>query len=70
MIEKGVIRRVEPGFICTSILKREDVRRSETEALIHKIYNGSKKALFSALIGDETLSEDEIKELRSLIEKR
>ncbi|MFA7673278.1 MAG: BlaI/MecI/CopY family transcriptional regulator [Clostridia bacterium] len=70
LIEKGVIRRDEPGFMCTSLLKREDVQRAETEALIHKIYNGSKKALFSALIDDETLSEDEIDELRKMIEKR
>lgn len=68
--KKGFIKREDPGFICSSLISREDVRRAETRSLIDKLFGGSKKALFSALIEDEKLSADELKELRKMIEKR
>jgi len=70
LVEKKAINRSEPGFICTSLLKKDDVRKAETEGLIQKLYNGSKKALFSALIEDETLTDAELDELRKMLEKR
>lgn len=70
LVEKEMICRSEPGFICTSLIKKADVRKAETEGLIEKLYNGSKKALFSALIEDKALSEAELDELRKMLEKR
>ena len=35
---KGVIRRADPGFICTALVRREEVARAETESLIQKLY--------------------------------
>ena len=67
---KCVIRREEPGFICTSLLSREEVRCAETQSLADKLFGGSKKALFSSLLEDEKLSDDDIAALRKLIEKR
>ena len=68
--EKGVIVRTEPQFICSSSIKREDVQRSETKGLIQRLYNGSRKALFSALLDDETLDSAELAELRAILEDR
>lgn len=70
LVSKEIITRSEPGFVCTSVVKKEDVQKAETETLINKLFNGSKKALFSALLEDETLSAKEIEELRQMIEKR
>ncbi len=67
---KGFIKRDEPGFICTSVYKKEEIQRHEANSLIEKLFGGSKKALFSALIGDETLSADDISELKKLIDKK
>lgn len=67
---KGYIRRDDPGFMCTLLISREDVRKSETKGLIDKLFGGSKKALFSALLQDESLTQEEISELRDMIEKR
>ncbi len=67
---KGYIARTEPGFICTSKISKSEVRHAETEGLINKLFGGSKKALFSALIEDESLSADDIAELRRLIDER
>lgn len=67
---KGYIRRSEPGFICTSLISKDEVRKNETRSLIDKLFAGSKKAFFSSLLEDEDLTEEEIAELREMIEKR
>lgn len=67
---KGAVKRGDPGFICTSVISREQVQKSETQSLIDKLFAGSKKALFSALLEDEKLSAADIKELREMLEKR
>lgn len=69
LIEKNAIARTEPNFICTSIIKKGEVQKAETMSLIDKFYNGSKKAFFAAFI-EENISEDELAELKKLIEKR
>lgn len=67
---KGFIRRDEPGFICTPLVSREEIQKSEASSLLKKFFGGSRKALFSALLEDEKLSDKEIKELKDLIDKR
>jgi BlaI family penicillinase repressor len=67
---KGYIKREEPGFICSSLISREDVCKSEVQSLVDKLFDGSKKALFSALLEDEKLSSDDLDELRRMIEER
>lgn len=67
---KGYIRREDPGFICTSLLSKDDVRRAETKNLADRLFGGSKKALFSALLADEELTDEDLAQLREMIEKR
>ena len=69
LIEKNMLRRDEPGFMCTSIIKKGDVQKSETDTLIEKLFGGSKKAFFAAF-ADENLSPDEVEVLKALIEKK
>ena len=68
--EKGYIKREDPGFVCTSLVSRDAVRKNETEGLVERLFGGSKKALFSALLEDEELTGDDIEELRRMIDKR
>jgi len=69
LVEKKVIARQDPDFLCSAIVTRDNVQREETERLISKLWGGSKKAFFASFV-DEHLSDDEINELKSLIEKR
>jgi predicted transcriptional regulator len=46
------------------------VQKAEAVSLVQKVFGGSRKALFSALLEDEPLSQDEIDTLRQLIEER
>lgn len=64
---KGYILRSEPGFICTSLISRKDVQRSETRGLIERVFGGSRRALFSALLADEQLSNEELDALRGML---
>ncbi len=70
VIEKGYAKREEPDFICTSLISREAVTRSETKSLIDRLFGGSRKALFSALLEDEALTDEDVAALREMIEKR
>lgn len=67
---KGFIKREDPGFLCTPLISRNEVQKSETKTLLKRFFGGSRKALFSALLEDEELSEAELEELRRLIDKR
>ncbi|MGB4661241.1 MAG: BlaI/MecI/CopY family transcriptional regulator [Mobilitalea sp.] len=68
--DKNVIKRTEPNFICTSIIKKQDIQQTETQNLIEKLFNGSKKAFLSAFVQNEELSKEEIEELKKLIEDK
>ena len=67
---KGFIRRDEPGVMCTPLVSREEIQKNEAESLLNKFFKGSRKALFSALLEDEKLSDKEIEELKDLIDRR
>jgi len=67
---KGFILREEPGFVCTPLVSRGQMQRVEAASLVKKLFGGSRKALFSALLEEEPLSEEEADALRKLIENR
>ena len=67
---KGFIRRDDPGFICTPLVSQAEMQKVEARSLLKRVFGGSRKALFSALLEDEQLSENEINELREMIDKR
>ena len=67
---KGFIRRDEPGFICTPLVTREEMQKKETSSFISRVFGGSRRALFSALLEDEELTDADIAELKAMIESR
>ena len=67
---KGFIKRDDPGFICTPLISQNQMQKAEATSLVKKVFGGSRKALFSALLEDEPLSEEEINELRKLMDNR
>lgn len=67
---KGFIKREDPGFICTPLISQNQMQKVEAVSLVKKVFGGSRKALFSALLEDEPLSDEEVEELRKLIDNR
>lgn len=68
LVDKGALRREEPGFHCIPLVTQEEVRRTETRSLIDRLFGGSRRALLSALLEDEAVTQSEIDELRQLID--
>ena len=66
-IEKCAIERVEPKFICKAMISKEDVQAYETEELIKRVFDGSKRNFFAALLSEKTLTRDELQQLKDLI---
>ena len=67
---KGYIERRDPGFICVCLISKKEVCQNEAKGLVDKLFGGSRKALFSALLEDEKLTREEIDEIYKLIDKR
>ena len=68
-VEKGLIARGEPGFLCRPLVTREAVQRRETLELIDRMYGGSADRLVASLLEGRTLSEAEINRLRRMVEE-
>lgn len=49
-IEKEAVSREDPGFLCTPLVTRDEVARSETEQLIDKMFGGSSELFFSSFL--------------------
>lgn len=69
LVEKGLIERKEPGFVCVPLYGRDEVLISETRSFIDRVYKGSFNQLFAKFIENRALSEGELKELRNLIDQ-
>ena len=68
-IEKGAIERGEPGFLCTPLVTKDEVARSETEQLIDKMFGGSSELFFSSFLKNQGLSEADAARLARMIEE-
>ncbi|MDF2544288.1 MAG: putative transcriptional regulator [Herbinix sp.] len=69
LIDKQIVERKEPNFVCISLIKKTEIQRAETNTLIDKLYNGSKKMFFAAFLQNEKLTKEEMDELKRLIDK-
>lgn len=70
LVEKEAVKRIEPNFICEPLITREQVQAEETRKLIDKLYEGSIKTFFSSFLKREKLSEEEIEQLKKIINEK
>ena len=69
LVAKGAIKRNDPGFVCHSLIGREDVGREEAKTVLRSFFGGSVKAMLSSFMAEGTLSEKEAVELRLIIDE-
>lgn len=71
MTEKGLIACEDSGQMKTyaPLVEREEAARKETESFLNRVYNGSISLLVSGFVERQKLTEQEIAELRQLLEK-
>jgi len=71
LIDKGAIRREEPGFICKAAISKRTVQNIETKVLLNKLFNGSLATFMSDYLKSQDLSRAELLELERIVgEKR
>lgn len=66
-IEKKSIERIEPNFVCHSLVEQAEVQRAETDELIERVFDGSADKLFAALLERKRLSPEQIEELKRIV---
>ncbi len=69
LVDKKLVERKDPNFICTSRIKREEAQAAETNSLIDRFYQGSKRKFFAAFLQSEKLTREELQELKDMIDK-
>ncbi len=67
LLDKGAVRREEPGFVLTPLVSREEIAAVETAELVDKIFNGDFKLFFAALVSGNGLNLRETQELLDTI---
>lgn len=69
LVNKKIISRKEPGFICTPLFTEDEIKVSETKTFLDKMYDGSLKILVTSFINSKDLTDSEIEELKNLMNK-
>lgn len=67
--EKGILERIEPGFLCRPLVGREQVGRTEVKNLLNRFYQGSPAALFASFLEQKTISREELDEIKDMIDR-
>lgn len=67
LIEKGAIKREDPGFVCRATISKKVVQSIETKVLLNKLYNGSLSTFLTDYLKNQDLSKAELLELQRII---
>lgn len=66
LCERGILENRDATV--TALVKREDVQRYESRAMLEKAFEGSLPKFLTAFLSDRKLSEQEAEELKRIIE--
>lgn len=67
-IEKKFVERNDPGFICRPLVKRSEVQSAKISDLLSEFFNNSKKSFLNTFLKSESLTDEEIQELKDLVD--
>ena len=66
-IKKGAVERREPGYRCYPLLKKEEPKETALNTLLRRMFANSPSALVQTLVGENKISEDELKKIKEII---
>lgn len=69
LLDKGVIIRQDPGFVCVPVYQRDTLLLNEAKSFIEKLYDGSFRNMFAQFVQQQELSPAELEELQKLIDE-
>lgn len=67
LIDKGAVKREDPGFLCRAAVSKKTVQNIETKVLLNKLYNGSLSNFLVEYLKNQELSRAEIMELERIV---
>ncbi|HBC91575.1 MAG TPA: BlaI/MecI/CopY family transcriptional regulator, partial [Pelotomaculum sp.] len=67
LCERGILQNKEA--VVTALIKREEVQKYESNAVVKKTFEGSLPKFLTAFLDDRKLSEQEAEELKRIIEE-
>ncbi len=67
-IDKGVVKRHDPNFVCEPLISKQETQELETNELINKMFGGAADQLVASILGRKNLSPGEIERLTQLVE--
>lgn len=70
LIDKGVIIREDPGFMCKAAVSKRSVQQDETKALINKFYGGSLLLFINEYLGNQELNREERAALEKIVSEQ
>ncbi|MCL2044754.1 MAG: BlaI/MecI/CopY family transcriptional regulator [Oscillospiraceae bacterium] len=66
-IDKGAIKRIDPGFRCYALVTQAQAQELETLELINKLYDGAANQLVESVLNNKKFSQDEIKRIKNIV---
>lgn len=72
LVKKGAIEVNKEGtfYKYNPLVSQKELRREETKSFIEKIYDGSLKLLISNFIKEENLTQEEIEDLKQILNEK
>lgn len=70
LIDKGAIKRDDPGFYCKALISKKQVQVIETKVLLDKLFGGSLSLFFTEYLAEKKLLQSEIMELQRIISEQ
>ena len=67
LCQRGILQNKDATV--TALIRREDVQRYESKAVLDRAFDGSLPKFLTAFLGERKLSEQEAEELRRIIEE-
>lgn len=68
-VDKGLITKIEPNYICKANISRDEARKSGISELIHRFFNDSPTEMMRAFVNKNNLTDQDISELEELVKK-
>lgn len=70
LIDKGAVKREDPGFLCRAAISKKAVQNIETKVLLNKLYNGSLSTFLTDYLKSQDLSRAEVMELERILSEQ
>ena len=72
LVEKGALSAEKKGklYYYTALITEKEYKKSQTKNLIQTLYNGSVRDFAVSLFEEETFSDEDIQELRSIFDEK